>query len=422
MEKDQILLWPKNNSDIIPFKNGLLNLKTGELLAHNRKDSQTWVIPHEYNRGADCPRIKNWLFNAAGKDAATVEFLRAWIYALITRETSFHGFLHLKGRGGTGKSTFINLMQLIIGQDNAITTSLRELENNRFETAGFMGKALVVINDAEKYKGGASVLKAMTGRDALRYEKKNKQQKLSFIYRGQMVIASNDDLMTFEKDSGLERRRFTVLFDEVVSEEEKRRFLASCYLGDFSNYLAEEAPGLFNWCLQLGRNQALTTLRNPPDAIRKANREAAENNNPVLAWLALDCVLKSDAMALMGAKREESISIDMGEGERRTRREFVNADTELYPNFLRFCAERNLMPVSERNFSAMVIDAASTVYGVKIRKHKTRMGLALIGIRLKTMRDMADDEAYLAKEMPPAKIPIQADDQLEDEAPRKARH
>ncbi len=45
-----------------------------------------------------------------------------------------------------------------------MTTKLKELESNRFETAGIYGRRLVAIEEADKYGGAAvSVLKAMTG-------------------------------------------------------------------------------------------------------------------------------------------------------------------------------------------------------------------------------------------------------------------
>ena len=59
----------------------------------------------------------------------------------------------------------------IMGPDNCTTTSLKQLETNRFETANIFGKRLVTLVEADKYGGSVNVLKAMTGQDPLRLER-----------------------------------------------------------------------------------------------------------------------------------------------------------------------------------------------------------------------------------------------------------
>jgi putative DNA primase/helicase len=131
--------------------------------------------------------------------------------------------LHLIGPAGTGKSTLGWLAFVLVGKDNAITTKLKELESNRFETAGIYGRRLVAIEEADKYGGAVSVLKAMTGQDPLRLERKNQQQESSFIYEGQTLMMSNERLATTDYTSGIERRRMTVELTKRISKVEQAR-------------------------------------------------------------------------------------------------------------------------------------------------------------------------------------------------------
>jgi len=121
-------------------------------------------------------------------------------------------FLELIGPGGTGKSTLIRLLVAFIGEKNHTATDLKNLETNNFEAAALYGKRLVLISDSSRYGGEVSTLKALTGGDPVRLEKKNKQQTGSFVFDGVIVIASNEAIQTADYTSGLMRRRMPVNF------------------------------------------------------------------------------------------------------------------------------------------------------------------------------------------------------------------
>jgi len=99
------------------------------------------------------------------------------------------------GPGGTGKSTFMNLAQRLLGERNTYVTTLNQLEENRFEGAAIYRKRLLVITDSERYGGEVTQLKAITGQDPIRYEKKHKQQgeELSrFTPTCMVIVAANE--------------------------------------------------------------------------------------------------------------------------------------------------------------------------------------------------------------------------------------
>ncbi len=88
----------------------------------------------------------------------------------------FHECVHFRSLS-LAENIARRLAFVLVGKDNAITTKLKELESNRFETAGIYGRRLVAIEEADKYGGAVSVLKAMTGQDSLRLERKGQQQE-----------------------------------------------------------------------------------------------------------------------------------------------------------------------------------------------------------------------------------------------------
>lgn len=242
---------PAMQHDLLLFKNGLLDYKLKILYPITPDNAQTWCLPYNYDAKADCPNIKAWLLKAVNNDAETVEFLRAWLAALLHGRADLQKFLHLIGSGGTGKGTFIRLTTVLVGELNAVSTTLKEMETNRFEPARYYGARLVKITDSDKYGGSVNTLKAMTGQDHIRIERKHQQQSGDFIFGGLVIMASNENLTTTDHTSGLDQRRLTVYFDRRATDEEKQAWQA---LGGEEVVLHSEIAGLVNWLLELSQD------------------------------------------------------------------------------------------------------------------------------------------------------------------------
>lgn len=283
-------------------------------------------------------------------------------------------------------------MKHLVGEASTATTNLKQLEQNRFETAMLYNKRLALITDSDKYGGSVNVLKAVTGQDSLRREQKNVQQNASFVFSGMVLIASNEPIQSTDYTSGLERRRATVKFDTIVGVAEKAKYMK---FGGFLSYLLEELPGLVNWALELTDEQVTEAILQPPQAIKEANYEAQQETNSIADWLTRNCKPAPGVQTNIGAKKEIMIS-EENNGVRIQRKAYEEAETKLYPNYLQFCLESGLQPVSSRRFSALVIDNAS-LYGVNLRKPtRQRHGYVIVGIQL--LHEGEALHAWLAEE------------------------
>ncbi len=80
------------------------------------------------------PENKAWLLWAVDNEE-TVDFLRAFMAAVLHGRADLQKFLHLKGSGGTGKGVFMRLLTALVGEQNTVETKLDQLEQNRFESA-----------------------------------------------------------------------------------------------------------------------------------------------------------------------------------------------------------------------------------------------------------------------------------------------
>lgn len=366
-----MLELPKADHTKLPFQNGLLELTTKRLTVITPDNAQTWCLPYEYTAGADCSNVKAWLAQAVDNDQETVEFLRAWMAAVLHGRNDLQKFLHLKGSGGTGKGTFMRLLTAVIGKSNAAITSLDQLEQNRFEAAMLYNKRLAIISDSDKYGGSINVLKAITGQDHIRLERKHQQQAGSFVFQGLVVMASNESLQVTDHTSGLDRRRITVIFDRRATNEEKQKWQA---LGGEEAVLHNELPGLVNWLLELSQEEISQAIRNPPQRIKTADLEAMTASNPIADWLLECCESSSDAWTQIGDKQEIR--------EPGYETVFKNADSWLYANYLQWSQRNGKTPLQTRRFREILTQTCETLE-MSVYEVRRSAGMGIAGLRLK---------------------------------------
>jgi len=368
----------------IPFENGLLDLVTKTLVPTTCETALTWCLPFRYDAAAPCLNFMKWLHTALDGDQDTVGLLRAFINAVLTGRADLQRFLHLIGPAGTGKSTCGRLLFAMVGSANSTTTTLKQLEQNRFETAGIHGKRLVCIEEADKYGGSVSVLKAMTGQDPLRLERKNQQQRGNFIYDGQVLMMSNERLATSDYTSGIERRRVTVEFTRRITAEERAQWEMQ---GGEEVILHAEIPGIINWALGLTRTEVTEAFKQMPERVRRANLEAALFNNPLADWMVEHCIHDPTAKTKIG-------NADCGQDQ-------------LYPNYSQWCRQSNREKITVQRFSSVLKDAAQQ-FGATIRKTRTgTIGTHFEGLRLRRHDEQPwKDQLEYGKSPSPVKVAV----------------
>ena len=340
IEEHRHLERPTLATGVVPFKNGLLDIKSGDLKPANRNHATDYVLPHDYCETSDCPTIAAWLLEAVEGDEGTFQFLLAFMAALI-RGMPLQKFLFLIGRGGTGKGTFQRLMVALTGESNTETSTLAAIENNRFEMAKHYGKRLCLINEAGKFGGQLNMLKAMTGGDHLPLERKHQQQSGTFVYRGLVLMATNEDMSN--SDSGLARRRLTIRFDKVASEEQKKDWIER---GGESEVLHKEIPGLIRHLIELSEAEIYRRINNPPERVKAENILGMRAGSSVADWLLEECEFDSTAKTQIGRYAPDD----------------PLAVNKLFPAYRIWCdSTGRTHPLAQNKFKANLIETAATL-------------------------------------------------------------
>jgi len=369
-----------SNPDYLPFRNGVLRLSDRKLLPHNPAHRLTWQVPYDYQPNGDAAPFIDWLQQAVGGHQDQVELLRAYMNCVLVGRPEFQRYLELIGPGGTGKGSFIRVVEMLVGNQNCHSTELKHLENNRFETAKLYGKRLVTITDTQNYAGDVSVLKAMTGQDTLRFEEKNKQAGNGFRFGGMLLIAANEPIASKDYTSGIARRRITILFNHQVKAAERR---------DLEAEFAPLIPAIVNWVLDMPahwvRDFMVQTDVCVP-SLASASRDNLLAVNPLAQWLDENVIYDeaTEPTQIGGCWRVD------GQIEHRS--------DWLYPNYVDFCEGSGIRPLALNRFVNLLLELCrSQLDLIDVERKVTMIGKHITKLRLR--RDSDDmtspvDEKY----------------------------
>jgi putative DNA primase/helicase len=354
---------------LLPMANGVLDTKTMQLIPYSHQHRFNWQLPYSYNPDARIDVIEQWLWSASGEDLESINIIRAF-FKMALVGGNIQKFLELIGQGGTGKSTLIRLLVEFIGEKNHAATDLKNLETNLFEAAALYGKRLVLISDSSRYGGEVSVLKAMTGGDPVRFEKKNQQQSGSFVFDGVVVIASNEAIQTADYTSGLIRRRMPVNFNRKVTDADKLKWAA---FGGIEAAMHKELPGLLNWVMAMPEAEVKAVIGGINGQMTQAQRQHLVDTNKIAGWMDDNIVIKADAVTYVGCSMKKKTDSEIGTARRE----------KLYANYEAWCDDYAVHPVSLNRFTANVIDVCEQMKIDVVELNRDRYGKPVKGIAIR---------------------------------------
>lgn len=211
----------------IAFKNGILDLKTGELHAHRPDNALFSCLPYDYIQHS-CPNAQKVIERICSEDPDAVEFIWRYLGSCFDPSLRTELALFIIGAPGTGKSTLMELFRQIFPQDVSASLSIPQICNNglfRF-SAHQLHKKLVNISDEAISKlpvDSANLKRAISG-GQIYFEEKGKDG-FFFDARAKFVFAANK-LFTLQDAASDFARKFEIFqLEDVIPEEERDKSL-----------------------------------------------------------------------------------------------------------------------------------------------------------------------------------------------------
>lgn len=364
--KDNLLEWDERG--YLPCQNGLLNLNTRQLESFDMAKKIDWILPYDYTPGVECPTFDLLIERLSCGDESSKRLLIVFLAAIVRCRSDLQKYLELVGAPGSGKSSYMRVAQMLVGEENIVSSNMRNLGGNRFETAGFYGKRLAIFPDEREHvSDGTDVFKAITGGDGIRYEQKNQQQSESFRFDGMVIVACNSP-MTFEDYSGaIPRRRMTVHIEYSLTDADRDP--------DFIKKLSTEMPGVLNKLLAITDEEINNVLLDRDSARAGAAKRALIETNPIYAWFDQRIILDVDHTSYVGSLKRDGMTI-------------LDVDLYLYPNFIEWLESNGRRSaITLHKFTATLRELVRTQSLPVSARARTMAGVPWQGLRLRLQYD-----------------------------------
>lgn len=263
----------------INFKNGVLDLKTMELVAHSPAYGFRYCLPYDFNASAKAPLFERFLDDIMlGRKNLVNVLLEYMGYSFSGDKCWAQKALIMTGHGANGKSTLIDVMKALAGETNHSSLTLGELRNDA-NRALMDGKLFNLAEETPSHAMMESSLfkNLVSGGDTTM--KLLYKQPYKIANRTKLMMACNDLPHTTDTSHGFFRRLLLIPFEARFQPGDGK------YDAFILDKLIDELPGIFNLVLagyhRLIKQKAFSEAAEITTKISEY-RESIDN---VRAWL-----------------------------------------------------------------------------------------------------------------------------------------
>ena len=299
-------------------RNGVVDLRTGELLPHDRTRYQRKCVATHYDPDAKCLHWFRFLYTTFGGDAQMMLFLQRAIGYTLTGDTSMQCLFFLYGGGANGKSTFVETMAALFADYQAkCPTSL--LMQQRHDDGGGATPEIAALagvrfaHAAEIERGSRlaeSRVKDLTGGDTIT-ARHLFRAPFTFAPSHKLWMYGNDKPTIRGTDDGIWRRLHLIPFLHQVPEADRRADLReACLLPELPGILAWAVDGCRDW-LERGRKL------DPPAGVLAATSEYRSEMDTFAEFLADCCTVAPHASASASALYQTYTAWAQADGQAR---------------------------------------------------------------------------------------------------------
>lgn len=261
----------------IAFKNGVFNIKDGSFVKHSSDFIITNKIPWEYNPSAYWELTDKTLNKISCSDSQIRDVIEELIGYVFYRKNELGKAFILIGERQNGKSTFLDMVMTLLGNENIVALDLQEL-GERFKTSELFGKLANIGDDiGDEFIPDASVFKKLVTGDRLNVEKKGKDP-FDFSNYSKLLFSANNIPRVKDKTGAVQRRLVIIPFHARFSESDP----------DFRPEIKYElrAKESMEYLILLGLKGIKRVLLNKAFSksmqVEKELKEYEKTNNPII--------------------------------------------------------------------------------------------------------------------------------------------
>lgn len=203
----------------VQFKDKIYDIKTGETFPASAAYFVKNPIPWKVGNSTETPTIDKLFCEWVGENYVPTLFqIAAYV---ICPERFMQRIIAFVGGGSNGKGTFVKLLYKFLGGDNCVSSELKLISENQFETAIIFGKLLAVFGEVsyDDLKN-TNTLKQIAGEDKLRFCFKGKTP-FTDVNTAMGLCLTNSLPTTPDKSLGFYRKWLIIDFPNQFKELKK---------------------------------------------------------------------------------------------------------------------------------------------------------------------------------------------------------
>jgi P4 family phage/plasmid primase-like protien len=278
-------------------KNGVVDLKTGELNPHSAEYMMTMQSPIEYDPKADCPMWKQFIKSIFIDDDELIQYVQRAVGYSLTGDIREQCFFILHGRGSNGKSTFLDIIAAIMGDYHKTTEADNLTEKGSQSSASpylvvLRGRRFVKATETHADKTlNETLIKRVTGETELSVRALY-QAPITIKPQFKLWLATNHRPEIYSQDDGLWRRIKLIPFKAKFYDRHDPDAPTNGPFKDkdLLNKLRTELPGILTWAVE-GCKIWLKEELSVPDAVQNATNEYREDMDIIGNFIEECCVM-----------------------------------------------------------------------------------------------------------------------------------
>lgn len=263
----------------IAFNNGIYDIEEDQFESFNPDYIITNKIEYDYVPDAYCEITDKVLDKLACNDEKIRMLLEEVIGYTMYRRNELRKAFILLGDKSNGKSTYLDMIETLLGDKNTSALDLNEL-GDRFKTAELFGKLANIGDDiGDDFIQNPAVFKKLTSGDRLNAERKG-QDPFDFNNYAKMLFSANNIPRIKDKSGAVISRLVIIPFNASFTRDDP----------DYDPHIKYKLrqPESMQYLIRLGIDGLIRVLENngftTSIKIQRELEEYEENNNPILLF------------------------------------------------------------------------------------------------------------------------------------------
>lgn len=273
------------DANLIAFENGLLDIVDDTFIPFTPEHIITNKVRWRYNPDAYSEIADEVLDRIACNDPQIRALLEEAIGYCFYRRNELGKCFILIGDKSNGKSTFLSMIQTLLGDENIASLDLKEL-GDRFKTAELFGKLANIGDDiGDEFIPNAAIFRKLVTGDRVSAERKG-QNPFEFNNYSKFLFSANNIPRIKDKTGAVQRRLVIIPFEATFN----KTLPDGSPNPNFNPYIKHllKTDEVMEYLISLGIQGLKRVLENraftASSKVQKEMDEYEESNNPIIGF------------------------------------------------------------------------------------------------------------------------------------------